>query len=152
MGVRGREGRKVQRRCAGLQGMRPMYQRHLTDGPRIPTELDRKQHQSKTVDLPWQYSDITTLPQADLSDAKIIVTGTRKSTGKKYGMPQWNCARGGTFSIPCDSQERCRAKKGERTSEHKSIRRPQIHQVSPVHQLPSIALIASCVTPHKNHI
>lgn len=50
--------------------------RRPIDKPRIPIELDRKQHQSKTVDFLWQYSGVMTLLQEDLSQAKLTVTET----------------------------------------------------------------------------
>jgi len=43
---------------------------HPTDKPRTPTELDRKQYQSETVNLPWQYSNIITLPRVIRPDAR----------------------------------------------------------------------------------
>ena len=43
---------------------------HPADKPRTPTELDRKQHQSETVNLPWQYSNIITLPRVTRPEAR----------------------------------------------------------------------------------
>ena len=50
--------------------------RRPTDKSRIPIELDRKQHQSKTVDLFWQYSNVMILLRKDLSQENLTVTET----------------------------------------------------------------------------
>lgn len=47
--------------------------RYHTHKPRMCIELNRKQHQSKTLDFPWQYPNPTSLLRTDLSQAKSIV-------------------------------------------------------------------------------